>query len=291
MLVLKGTTKVLGVFGYPIEHSLSPIIHNAALTSLGLDFCYVPFKVHPDRLALAVEGIRALGIVGVNVTIPHKVSIMEYLDEISPEAEALGAVNTIVNDHGKLKGYNTDGQGFLRSLREDAGVEPKGKAVFLIGAGGAAKSIAVRLGLEGARSITIANRTFDKAKALADLVNGTLGGKLASPETLDGSQFHAPLYGADIIINSTPVGMYPHQDDPPILDSDLIREGVLVCDLIYNPIETTLLKSARMRGARTLNGVGMLVHQGAIAFNMWTGAQAPVDIMREALIDALGEPK
>lgn len=286
-LRILGSTKLLGVFGYPIEHSLSPLMHNAALEELKLNYCYIPFKVEPKKLGGAVGAIRALNIRGVNVTIPHKVAVMEYLDEISLEAEIIGAVNTICNDEGILKGYNTDGKGFVRSLKEDACEDPSGKKMLLIGAGGAAKGVAVQLGLEGVGQLTIANRTPEKAENLARLVNKAVDENVAVPSSLGSKDFIRAMNEADIIINATPIGMYPYIDDSPLQDENLINSETLVCDLIYNPLETVLLRTAKTRGARTLNGIGMLAYQGAIAFNIWTGALPPVHVMKKTLVNAL----
>lgn len=279
---ITGKTKVFGIFGYPVEHSASPLMHNAAFEACGLDCVYVPFPVPPGQLKAAVAGVRAMGLGGVNVTIPHKEAVAEILDDISPEAKLTGAVNTIINTDGRLTGYNTDGRGFLRSLEEEAGFLVQGKTVLILGAGGAARGVAVQLALAGAEKITIANRRPERSTAIADVVAGNTGAA-AEVNDLAEKALAGAITAADLIVNTTPLGMFPGTEAMPPLPVELLGNRHLVADLIYNPTETTLLQKARAAGAQTLGGLGMLLYQGAIAFELWTGQKAPVSIMRQAL--------
>lgn len=284
MSPITGKTKIIGILGYPVEHSFSPVMHNNAFARLGLDYCYVPFAVQPAQLKAAVSAIRALNLVGVNVTIPHKETVMPFLDEISVEAEMIGAVNTIVNDKGKLIGYNTDGQGFVQSMRAETGIEALDKKIIILGAGGAARSVAVQLALNGAREILIFNRNQERAANISAIIkNKTNCSSTAfaiKTETLT-----EVFENTDILINTTPVGMYPHINEKPPVPCELINKNMLVCDLIYNPIETDFIKAAKQRGAMVMSGLGMLLYQGALAFNLWTGQEPPIEDMRQALID------
>lgn len=284
-LGVRGTTTVVGVIGWPVAHSLSPPMHNAAFAYLGLDWVYVPFAVAPEDVGRAVEGVRALGIAGINVTIPHKAAVVPYLDELDQTVADLGVANTIHNTGGLLKGYNTDGPGLLRSL-DEAGCSVTGRRVALIGAGGAARAVAVAFARAGVASLAILNRTVAKAEELAAAVERMTGLKaVALP--LTGEQAREAVEAAEVVVDSTSVGMHPHCDEPPVIPADWLHAGQVVCDLTYNPRDTVLLKAARGRGATTVDGTGMLVHQGAIAFEIWTGQAAPVEVMRRALLSAL----
>lgn len=275
MREISGRTKIVGLFGYPVEHTRSPRMQNAAFAATGFDGCYVAFSVAPAALPSAVPGIRALGMLGANLTVPHKEAVLPLLDEVDPEAAFIGAVNTIVNRNGRLMGFNTDGRGFMRSLSE-AGIPVAGKRVVMIGAGGAARAVGYYLAREAA-SLVIANRTKDRADVLAadlnrlnPVVSAVAQAALASSELLE---------GADIVINTTSLGL--REGDALPLDVARIGSHQVVCDLIYH--ETPLLKAAAARGARTLDGSGMLLWQGALAFELWTGIPAPVEIMRKSL--------
>lgn len=283
-----GRTRICGIFGYPVHHTFSPAMHNAAFAVLGLNFIYVPFLVPADSLPAAVTAVRALDLAGVNVTIPHKEDVLPCLDELSREAGIIGAVNTIVNRDGHLIGHNTDGRGFLRALTEQAGFNPAGKSALILGAGGAARSVAVELALAGSSVIFLANRSPERAGALAGLLlkNASTGIKVVSwkeEKAMAGAVSHA-----DLIVQTTPVGMYPAVGEYIPFPFALLRPDQVVCDLIYNPPETKFLEFARLAGAKTLNGMGMMVHQGALAFTLWTGQPAPVAVMREALQKAAG---
>ncbi len=287
---ITGTTRVVGVIGWPVAHSLSPPMHNAAFAHLGLDWVYVAFPVHPDGVGEAVRGVRGLGLVGINVTIPHKQAVIEHLDELDQTAADLEAANTIHNADGHLKGYNTDGPGLLRSLAE-AGFQPSGKKVAVIGAGGSARAVVFALARAGASHIAILNRTLEKAVRLAELVRSRCKFPAVEPLPLTGAASREAVESADAVIDCTSVGMHPHTDVPPVVPAEWLRPGQVVCDLTYNPRHTVLLKAARSRGATVVDGTGMLVHQGAIAFEIWTGRSAPVEVMRAALLAALEQPR
>ncbi len=272
-----GKTAVYGIFGYPVKHSLSPLMQNAAFSKKAIDAVYVPFEVPPENLKEAVDGVRALGVRGLNVTVPHKERIVEHLDYLSDEAELLGAVNTVKNENGELTGYNTDAEGFLRSLLEE-GVELEGKRALMFGAGGAARAVGYALLKGGVKFLNIVNRNFSRGKEVGELL-GKLGNVLVYP--LKESTVEVLLEDVDLIVNTTSLGMKP--DDPHLFDYSKIPSGVTVVDIIYNPPETPLLKAAREKGCKTVNGLGMLVHQGAVAFEIWTGEKAPVETMREVL--------
>ena len=274
---ITGKTAVYGIFGYPVKHSLSPLMQNAAFRELGIDAVYVPFEVEPENLKEAVDGVRALGIKGLNVTVPHKERIVEHLDYLSEEAELLGAVNTVKNENGELTGYNTDAEGFLRSLIEE-GVELEGKKALMFGAGGAARAVGYALLKGGASFLYIVNRNFQRAREVGELL-GKRGNVLVFP--LKESTVETLLKEVDLIVNTTSVGMKP--EDPHLFDYSKIPAGITVVDIIYNPPETPLLKAAKERGCKAINGLGMLVHQGAVAFEIWTGKKAPVETMREVL--------
>jgi len=278
-------TVLTGLFGLPVGQSMSPDMHNAAFRQLGLNFAYMAFAVERDQLRTAVEAIRALSVRGVNVTIPHKVAVMEFLDDIDPEALSIGAVNTIVNDNGKLLGYNTDGRGYVRSLVEETQVSLKDKRILIVGAGGAARAVGVSLAREGVKQITVANRSVEKAKELSDHLAHYVSSSMSTPlsECRD-------LYEVDIVINTTSVGMYPDMDHTPI-PKESLHPNLLISDLIYNPFQTKLLKEGQEIGATTHNGLGMFVHQGALAFELWTGRQAPIDLMRTTVEQRLASKK
>jgi shikimate dehydrogenase len=274
---------LLGVMGDPIAQSKSPLMHGAALKALGIPGAYVPLHVKPEDLGEAVHAIRVLGFLGVNVTIPHKVAVMTYLDRLDESAVAIGAVNTIVNDDGILTGYNTDGIGYVRSLKAEAISDLSGARIMVIGAGGASRGIVAALLQEAPSSIIIANRTADKAQELAAVwsASGSVTGISLDDMT-------ARLKDVDVLINTTSVGMYPHVEDMPV-DPALLHKGMVVSDLIYNPLHTRLLTESRERGCIIHGGLGMFVYQGAYALEYWTGQSAPVDIMRRTIEECLGE--
>ena len=266
-----------------MEHSISPLIHNAALRKMGLDYLYLPFRVKIEDLGKAIEGMKALNIKGLNVTLPHKVAVIPFLDELDHLAEKIGAVNTIVNNDGVLKGYNTDATGFLQALLEN-GVDPKGRRVVILGAGGASRAISFILAREGA-DLLILNRTLDKAKECAARVSRTFGKKVKVLK-LSKENLAKTLSWADILVNATSVGMSPNVGET-LVTSDLIESGLIVFDIVYNPLKTKLQREAEYAGSETIGGLDMLVWQGALAFERWTGRKAPVEVMREEAIKAL----
>ncbi len=277
----------LGVIGYPIGHSLSPVMHNQAFAQQRMNCHYGAFAVAPSDLRAAVEGIRALGFLGVNVTIPHKEAVLELLDDVAPTARQVGAVNTIVNRGGRLIGYNTDGWGFICSL-EEAGVKPAGLRAVVLGAGGAARAIALHLAISGVRDLVISNRTLERAEALARAVQTAVpevpvrAVAALSPEERD------TLIDAGLVVNCTPMGMQgEHEMESPISDINLLPQGAVVYDTVYTPAETRLIREARRRGLRTVGGLGMLVHQGACAWEYWFGRRGPVSVMYAAAQAAL----
>lgn len=274
---------VVGIIGRPVAHSLSPLMHNRAFAHLNMDWTYVPFEVADEQLQDAVAGLRALSVRGVNVTIPHKTAVSPFLDRLTEAAAAIGAVNTVVNDSGELVGDNTDGIGFVRSLTDEAGFDPTGARVLVVGAGGAARAVVVALARAGADRIAVANRTEAKARELAQLVerHGAVGKAVA----LDRDAVAPEVSAADVLVQTTSLGM---AGDPSLpVDADLLHPGLLVTDIVYTPLETPLLRAAKQRGCRVLPGWGMLLYQGVEAFERWTDVEAPVDVMRETLLGAL----
>jgi shikimate dehydrogenase len=286
MLSLHGQTMLYGIFGYPIGHSLSPLMHNTAFTHYGLDAVYLPFAVPPAHLEMALKSIVALHMGGVNVTIPHKQAVMAWMDDLSPEARLIGAVNTIHLRDGRLHGYNTDGIGFLRALGE-VGSDVAGRTVMLLGAGGAARAIAVQLCLSGIRRLYLANRTLARAEDLAAFLQQNVPHADISVVTLGEASLAAYLPDTDIVVNATSIGMHPH--DPMLLPPHELGPRHLVCDIVYRPLHTPLLRAAQRQGARTVDGLGMLLHQGAKAFEIWTEHTFPLALIRDRLLEAVAE--
>ncbi|CAM3244096.1 shikimate dehydrogenase [Paenibacillus lupini] len=274
-------TVLYGVIGDPIRHSKSPIMMNRAFRETGINGAYMAFHITPDKLGEFVAGIRAMGIRGVNVTIPHKLDIMNYMDEIDAGARTIGAVNTIVNDNGRLIGYNTDGIGYVRSLKEEAEPNLAGKRIVVIGAGGASRGIVYALAGEQPESITIANRSVERAEELSQSFR-----TLADIRATAMDELQVACQEADIVINTTSVGMHPHMDASPI-DGSWLKAGAVASDLIYNPLRTKFLLDAEQRGCRVHGGLGMFIYQGAYAFEYWTGQSAPVAAMRETVLQSL----
>lgn len=270
-LDVSGATSIAGIIGWPVEASLSPRIHNAAFAATRLDWIYVAFPVRPGEVVTAVRGMSALGVRGLNVTMPHKQDVIAALDELAPEAERAGAVNTIVADGERLIGTNTDGAGFLRFLEQDAAVDAKGLRATIVGAGGSARAVALALADAGAE-VTVAARRLEQSEAIAAKAPGTVRAVLLDPGTV--------AKDADLIVNATPVGR--EGSDIP-LDASSLEERHIVVDLIYHPEATPLVRTARDTGAKAFNGMGMLVHQAALSFEIWTGVVAPLDAMRAAV--------
>ena len=285
-LSVNGETRVIGIFGHPIAHSRSPAMHNAAFRALGLPYIYVPFSVPPAALGKATAGIRALNLVGVNVTVPHKEKILRYLDELSPAASLYRAVNTVINRHGTLYGENTDGQGFLRSLAERKR-SVRDREVVLIGAGGAARAVLVALIQAGSAQITIVNRTPAHAKKLIRAYQA-LGPTQLVSAPLNALQDPTRLKRVALVVNSIPLGL--HDDTFPALDYGATPRRCLFYDLVYGPQPTTFLQRALHAQRTTLDGRRMLLHQGALAFELWTGYPAPLRVMSSALARSLTVP-
>jgi shikimate dehydrogenase len=273
---ISGETRLCGIIGDPVEHTMSPAMHNAAFKKLGLNYLYVPCRVKVADLGKAIDGMRALNIRGLNVTIPHKVNVIPFLDKLDPMVEGIGAVNTIVNDEGVLTGYNTDASGFIQSLAEE-GIEPKGKRVVILGAGGASRAISFVLA-EREASLAILNRSEELswAEELTKSISRRFGRPIEALE-LNEKNLRKVLEKVDIVVNATSVGMSPNTNETPI-PSRLIRPDMAVFDAVYNPVKTRLLQEAKAAGARTLSGLNMLVWQGAVAFERWTGVKAPVEV-------------
>lgn len=280
---ISGKTKVFCVIGDPIEHSLSPVMYNAAFRHLKLDAVYVAFKVEKENLKGALKGMRSLGICGMNVTMPHKTAIINYLDEIEPTAKFVGAVNTVLNKNGKLAGFNTDGVGTIKALKEN-GVDPKGKKFLLLGAGGAGRAIAFQLARE-ADELTILNRDPNKAKLLAGMLQKKFKTKVIG-NGLTYNILKERLKKMDVLINATSVGMHPHEDQT-LVEKALLRPELVVMDIVYNPVETKLLKDAKSVGAKVIHGIDMLVFQGAASFEVWWNRSAPIGVMSSAIMKKL----
>ncbi|MBO6178083.1 MAG: shikimate dehydrogenase [Selenomonadaceae bacterium] len=283
--MINGATKLLGIIGCPVAHSMSPVMQNAALEDANLNYVYVPLEVSRDSLKEAVTGLRAANFRGWNVTIPHKSAIMPLLDKISDDAKMLGAVNTVVNDNGKLFGYNTDVTGFLAGLQE-ANFNAAGKKVCVIGAGGAARAVLWGLLKEKAGNIVVAVR--DKAKGLS-FIGGFTAYKNLSVCDFSEDEYKNALKTADLIVNTTPLGMYPNVDEMPCVDFSLLRDDALVYDVIYTPAETKLLRTAKEHNLKTQNGETMLVMQGVAAFSLLTGSEPNEKLMKQVIKKYLEE--
>jgi len=283
-----GQTRLVGVFGHPVGHSVSPQMHNAAFAHLGMDWCYLPFAVAPENLEQALRALPALGIAGVNLTIPLKERALPAMDEIIPPADVVEAVNTVDCRAGKLIGYNTDVVGFARSL-EERGEEIAERTVVVRGAGGAARAAVVALARMGAARIWVValQVELERGARTAELARRARAQTLGAAIAWDESALRNALCAADVLVNATPIGMHPHHEAPPPVPPECLRGEMLVYDMVYNPAATRLLREARQRGCRAIGGLRMLVLQGAAAFGIWTGCQAPVEVMQRAVAEAL----
>lgn len=278
-------TKIVGVFGYPIAHTLSPLFQNAAFKELGFDFVYLPFLVKPENLKKAVEAIKALNMVGVNVTIPHKKTVLSYLDELSSEAKKIGAVNTIHHCQGRLIGYNTDGEGFINSLREEGRFEPEEKNVYLLGAGGAAYGISHSLIKAGIKSLTLTNRTKEKGELLLNHLKRVFPQKCPL-RFIEFNKRNSPtlLKEIDLLVNTTSVGM--DANDSFLINPEIFPKKIFIYDIVYNKNKKTkLMQVAEKRKLPCLGGEEMLIYQGAVSFKIWTKRKAPIKIMKKAIRD------
>ncbi|MHB8858430.1 MAG: shikimate dehydrogenase [Thermoleophilia bacterium] len=279
---ITGETKLIGILGFPVTHSLSPRMQNSAFDALGLDIRYVPLEVKPEDLPDAVRGLRAMGFLGANVTIPHKVRAAELVDRLEGEAVITGAINTIVLQDGHLIGHNTDGIGFIKSLEEVTNKELRKSSALLIGAGGAARSIAVALAEMGIKQLAIINRSRDHAEELAGLLQRNFPSLPLELRSLEDANEDLVI-SSRIVINATSIGLKGDLKMPSLAVDKLTKDHV-VCDIVYTQSqETPLLLAARGKGASTMGGLGMLLHQGAAAIHLWTGVDPPIDVMREAI--------
>lgn len=276
-----GSTRLAGVIGSPVRHSLSPVLMNAAFDATGIDWTYVAFEVPAGRLPDALVGVRALGIAGLSVTMPHKDAAAACVDDLSPVATRLGAVNCIANLDGRLVGHNTDGEGFVRSLASDFAFSPAGRRCVVLGAGGAARSIVLSLAQSGADEVVVVNRTLDAAERAAALAAER--GRVVAPALA-----RVDLADADLVVNATSVGMDGVDAHELPCDPSHFHEGQIVVDLVYRPLVTTWIVEASSRGALVANGVPMLAQQAAVQFEIWTGLDAPIGAMTAAVADRLG---
>lgn len=279
MIPITGHTRLTALLGSPVAHSISPLMHNEAFQLLDLDYTYLCFEVNEETLPAAVDGLKACGIRGFNLTMPNKNKIVELLDELSPAARLIGAVNTVVNDDGHLTGYNTDGVGYMQAVK-DAGYDITGKAITIMGAGGAATAICAQAALDGVEKIHIfareTSRFWDRTQKLAENINSTLPCKAILHENKNTAALAQAISESALLLNATSVGMAPNTEGTIIEDTSLYHPDLIVSDVIYNPRETRFLKEAREAGCRTFNGMYMLLYQGAEAFRLWTGKEMPV---------------
>ena len=276
--------ELVGVFGHPVAENPTVVMLEAAFAAMELEWQYLTIEVLPENLPDAIQGVRAMQLQGINLTIPHKVAVIALLDEVAEDAALMGAVNTVRREGRRLIGENTDGKGFLRALRDDGKIDPKGKRFVVLGAGGAARAMTVELALAGAAEITVVNRSSSRGDDLVTLLNTKTE---TSARFVSWNGPYALPAETDVLVNATSIGLYPNVDARPDLVYESILPTMTVCDVIPNPPETPFLGEAEARGAKTLNGLGMLVYQGAIGFTMWTGKEAPVEVMFKALEMAL----
>ena len=274
--------ELVGVFGHPVAENPTIVMQEAGFRALQLNWRYLNIEVYPNDLADAIQGVRAMNMQGINLTIPHKVEVLKYLDEVADDAKLMGAVNTIRREGERLIGENTDGKGFLRALWDDAKIDPASQRVVILGAGGAARAISVELALAQATHITIVNRSQQRGQELVKLLRENTS---AQANFVVWDQPYAIPSETNILVNATSIGLYPDVTAKPDLDYNTITADMVVCDVIPNPPHTPFLQEAEARGARALDGLGMLVYQGAITFKMWTGFDAPVEVMHQALAE------
>ena len=300
--MIDGKTKILGVIGDPIEHTFSPAMHNAGLKALDLNYIYLPFHVKEEKLRECIEGAKAIGIRGLNVTIPHKTNVIKHLDEVDQVASMIGAVNTIQFNYNEFnessskdndinvttKGFNTDGYGCVRAIEEKTSI--KDKKVTITGAGGAARAVTFQIANGGISELSILNRNLSKAQSLADDLKTSLNGIGIDIDinAYDLDSLKGELSKSDIFIDTTPIGMYPNVDDKPIASADMLHEDLLVNDIVYTPMETSLIREAKLANATVVPGYKMLLYQGIRSFEIWLGREAPVNVMEKALLDVLG---
>ncbi|MBZ2166065.1 shikimate dehydrogenase [Methanobacterium spitsbergense] len=281
--MINGKTNVFGIIGDPVEHTLSPGMHNAAFKELDMNNIYVPFHVNAEELEDAIAGAYALGIKGLNITIPHKTEVIKYLDYLDIAAGLIGAVNTIEFGKNGAVGHNTDGIGAVRAINEITSV--KNKKVMILGAGGAARAVAFQILLSGAKNLVISNRTIERASELRDDLVEKLEPNVLVTDL--GNELERELKDTDILVNTTPIGMYPNISQKPIVTADMMHEDLVVNDIVYNPLKTGLLNEAEKAGAKPISGVKMLMYQGVESFKIWTGIEPPVEVFKKALMDQM----
>ncbi len=274
------TTKLIVLLGNPLGHSISPPMHNRVFEKLALDYCYIPVQVTGENLKTVFAGLTRMNVAGLNVTIPHKIAIIDCLDELDPLAQTIGAVNTICIKDGRTKGYNTDGEGFISSLQAEGNISAGNKRIFLIGSGGAARAIAMTLAFHGAAKIFISNRTLAKAEALAKEINEKIRHCATAIDMQSTLQMES-IRTCDILVNSTSLGMHPQEDRLPI-NEKFLHKHLVVADIVYNPRTTRLLAMAAVKGCKIVHGLGMLIYQGGAAFKLWTGIDPLIPEMTEA---------
>lgn len=282
---ITGHTELIGLIAKPIRHSKSPMLHNTAFEALGLDFVYLVFEVGPEELKQAVKGLKALGVRGFNVSMPLKSAIIPLLDEVLPAGRLCEAVNTVVNENGKLIGTSTDGEGFMTACRE-AGIELIGKKVTLLGAGGAATSVSMQMGLDGVGEISVFNRMdefWDRAVENAERLNNNTGARARAFHLEDEESLRREIESSSVLINATSAGFGEQRGLCALPGDEFLRPGLTVCDVIYDPEKTRLLEMAEAKGCKTLNGLGMMIYQGAAAFKLWTGRDMPIEAVKAAL--------
>jgi shikimate dehydrogenase len=278
-----GRTRLLGVIGNPIAHSISPQLHNTISSHLGVDLVYVPLRVEKEELGTAVKGLKALNYIGFNVTVPYKKDVMKFLDENTKEAILMGAVNTVKSIDGRLYGYNTDAEGFARSFKQETGTGFKGKKIMLLGAGGTTRAIAVKIALEGAQKLAIVNRTLTKADEIADMINNNFR-PITTALSPEEEKTARAFSESDIIINTTSAGMHPNVDDTPLTGGMQFQAHQIVYDVVYNPGKTKFLEEADGKGCKISNGLGMLFYQGISAYEIWTGIKLPDKLVKEIYV-------
>lgn len=279
---IQGTTTLVGLLGYPLKHSRSPHMHNTAFEALGLDHVYMAFEVQEGHIKEGLDAMRILNAEGCNVTMPHKKKVLEFLDEISEDARIIGSCNTVKNDNGKLTGYNTDGRGFVKALEENQ-AEFKGKKIVLAGAGGAARAVATQLAYDGAGELVLFNRTLSSAQEIIDNINKNIPTCNGRALEMDEEVLKKEIQDAAILVNCTSLGMKATIDQAIISDPAALPKDLFVADIVYDPAQTKLLKMAEQAGCRYMNGLMMMIWQGAIAFKIWTGKDMPVDLIKKEI--------
>lgn len=280
---IQGTTTLLGLIGTPLKHSKSPHMHNTSFEALGLDHVYMAFEVEDGYIKEALDALKILNAVGGNVTMPHKKKVLEFLDEISPDAKIIGSVNTIkIDENKKITGYNTDGRGFVKALGEN-GVNFKGKKIVVAGAGGAARAVVTQLAFDGAGEIVLFNRTLSSAEEITDNINNNIPTCKARSVVMDEAVLVEEIKDAAILVNCTSLGMKSTIDQAIISSADQLPKGIFVAEIVYDPDQTKLLKLAQEAGCKHMNGLMMMIWQGAIAFKIWTGQDMPTDLIKKEI--------